>query len=231
MKKYDTFLVDADDTVLDFHASSRTALGAALKSFGEEWKEEYAMKFFSFNDTLWEKLEKKQLTRERLMRERFPAYLEMLGLEEIDGEEFNKKYIGYLSTHPVYMPGAEEFLKALNAAGRMFIVTNGTYSVQKSRFDIARLWDYAADVFISERIGFDKPAKGYTDYVLAHIPGFDAARAVWIGDSLTADIRAANDAGIASVWFNPKNKSTNGKAFPDYEAASYTEILEILQIY
>ena len=29
MKKYDIFLVDADNTVLDFHASSRAALKAA----------------------------------------------------------------------------------------------------------------------------------------------------------------------------------------------------------
>ena len=92
MKKYDTFLVDADDTLLDFHASSRAALEAAFHSFQKEWKEEYAEEFFSFNDTLWEKLERKQITRERLLKERFPAYLERLGVDDVPGEEFNKKY-------------------------------------------------------------------------------------------------------------------------------------------
>ena len=231
MKKYDTFLVDADDTLLDFHASSRAALEAAFHSFQKEWKEEYAEEFFSFNDTLWEKLERKQITRERLLKERFPAYLERLGVDDVPGEEFNKKYLDYLATHPIYMEGAKEFLEALNGAGRVYIVTNGTYSIQTSRFDIAGLWRYIEDAFISEKIGCDKPGKAYTDYVLSHIPRFDGKKTIWIGDSLTADVKAANDAGIECIWYNPKNNSTNGKAFPDFEADSYTEILEILQIY
>ena len=68
-------------------------------------------------------------------------------------------------------------MKELNGAGRVYIVTNGTYSVQKSRFDIARLWDYAEEAFVSEKIGFDKPNKAYTDYVVSHIPDFDKSRA------------------------------------------------------
>ena len=231
MKKYDIFLVDADNTVLDFHASSRAALKAAFESFGKAWTEEYAKKFSVFNDSHWERLERKELTREKLLGERFPLFLKMLGMEDVSGESFNEKYIGYLATHPVYMEGAENFLKELNGAGRVYIVTNGTYSVQKSRFDIARLWDYAEEAFVSEKIGFDKPNKAYTDYVVSHIPDFDKSRAVWIGDSLTADIRAANAADIVSIWLNPGGKAADGKAFPDYEARSYTEILEILQIY
>lgn len=230
MKKYDTFLVDADDTLLDFHASSAMALKAAFEKLGEAWREEYAEEFFSFNDMLWEKLEKKQLTRERLHRERFPVYLENLGIEDISGEEFNKEYLSYLASHPVYMTGAEEFLKALKGAGRVYIVTNGTYSIQKSRFDIAGLWKYVEDAFISEEIGCDKPGQAYIDYVLSHIPHFERKRTVWIGDSLTADVRAANDAEIDCIWFNPGNRDTDGKAFPDYEADSYREILELLQI-
>ena len=162
MKKYDIFLVDADNTVLDFHASSRAALKAAFESFGKAWTEEYAKKFSVFNDSLWERLERKELTREKLLGERFPLFLKMLGMEDVSGESFNEKYIGYLATHPVYMEGAENFLKELNGAGRVYIVTNGTYSVQKSRFDIARLWDYAEEAFVSEKIGFDKPNKAYT---------------------------------------------------------------------
>lgn len=230
MKKYDTFLVDADDTILDFHASSRAALEAAFVSFKKSWKEEYADEFFAFNDILWLKLERKELTRARLIEERFPLYLENLGFDDIPGDKFNKKYLDYLAKHPVYMPGAEAFIAALHRSGRVYIVTNGTYSIQKSRFDIAKLWNYAEDAFISEKIGCDKPGKAYVDYVVGHIPDFDRDKTVWIGDSLTADIKAANEAGIDCIWYNPADKSTEGKAFPDYEADSYTEILEILRI-
>ena len=126
MKKYDIFLVDADNTVLDFHASSRAALKAAVESFGKAWTEGYAKKFSAFNDSLWEMLERKELTREKLLGERFPLFLKMLGMEDVSGESFNEKYIGYLATHPVYMEGAENFLKALNGAGRVYIVTSYT---------------------------------------------------------------------------------------------------------
>ena len=151
MKKYNIFLVDADNTILDFHASSEAALKSAFESFGEKWKEEYGKNFTRFNDSLWERLERKEITRERLLEERFPLWLEQLGKEKISGKEFNARYIDYLSKHPIYMSGAEDFLRKLKSAGKVYIVTNGTYFVQKSRFDIAKLWDYIEDAFVSEK--------------------------------------------------------------------------------
>jgi 2-haloacid dehalogenase len=109
-------------------------------------------------------------------------------------------------------------------------VTNGTLWIQSSRFEILGILQYVQDAFISESIGFDKPAKGYTDYVISHIPSFEREKTIWIGDSLSADIKAANEAGIDCIWLNLKNKSADGKAFPNYEAKSYGEILRILQI-
>lgn len=229
-RKYDIFLVDADGTLLDFHASSLASLKAAFKAFKREWKEEYKEEFFSLNDELWQKLERKEITRERLLSSRFPEFLDRVGEDDIPGDKFNEKYIAYLSRHPQYYPGAEEFLDKLRSAGKVYIVTNGTYAVQSSRFRICGLDKKADGIFVSEKIGCDKPGEAYTEYVVSHIPGFDKRRAVWIGDSVTADISAANAAGIDSVWFNPDNLDTGGKGFPDYEGDSYAEILEILQI-
>lgn len=222
------FLVDADDTILDFHKASSLALRNAFEMLGEPWKEEYAAEFKIVNDGLWEALERKEITRLHLIEIRFPLYMKHLGVE-IDGQRFNELYLTYLATHPIYVDGAEEFLKTLNEWGRVFIVTNGTERIQRSRFDIAKLWDYGEDVFISDCIGVDKPAKGYTDYVISHIQSFDKEKAVWIGDSLSADIRAANEAEITSVWFNPAQKQNNGKATPDYTANGFSEILEYIK--
>lgn len=159
MKKYNIFLVDADNTILDFHASSEAALKSAFESFGEKWKEEYGKNFTRFNDSLWERLERKEITRERLLEERFPLWLEQLGKEKISGKEFNARYIDYLSKHPIYMSGAEDFLRKLKSAGKVYIVTNGTYFVQKSRFDIAKLWDYIEDAFVSEKSAVISPER------------------------------------------------------------------------
>ena len=222
------FLVDADDTILDFHGASATALKVAFENCKIAWQDDYASVYKRINDGLWESLERNELTRSELMERRFPLYLKELGIESVDGEEFNQQYLRSLATNPTYLKGAESFLTELRKMGKVYIVTNGTKYIQESRFEISRLWNYIEDAFISQSIGFDKPAKGYTDYVLSHIPNFDKERAVWIGDSLSADIKAANDAGIESIWFNPAKKPLNGKAQPQHIAVSFEEILNIL---
>ena len=120
MKK-EIFLVDADNTLLDFHASSFLAIQETFKSFSVEWKEEYAQIFTRLNDSLWEKLERKELTRDKLVKIRFPLYLNELGLTQIDGDEFNEQYLHLLSTRPAYITGAKEFLTKLKQNGRVYL--------------------------------------------------------------------------------------------------------------
>ena len=224
------FLVDADDTILDFHDSAESAMRYAFDVFKIEWSEARMEEFRAFNATLWEALERKELTRDALMENRFSLFFEKIGLKNVDGKAFNETYLRYLSTHPVYIDGAEEFLKTLGENGEVYIVTNGTEWIQRARFTKANLWQYVKDVFISQAVGADKPAKAYTDYVTAHIPNFKKARAVWIGDSLSADMKAANDAGITSIWFSQGKNKNKGRVKPDFEAKSFAEILEFLKI-
>ena len=230
MKK-DIFLVDADNTLLDFHGSSFLAIREALESFSIAWKEEFAAIFTRLNDGLWEALERKEITREQLIKIRFPMYLKELGLSHINGDEFNKKYLHLLSTRPLFIDGAEEFLKKLKEHGKVYIVTNGTEWIQKSRFKILGIERYIDGVFVSDTIGVDKPDPNYTKYVLEHIDGFEKNCAVWIGDSLSADIKAANDANIDSIWYNPSGKILKcGEIHPTKEGKDFKEILSILGI-
>ncbi len=223
------FLVDVDDTILDFHGVSGAALRVAFQENGVEWQEELERAYRAFNASLWESLERKELTREELMRERFAWFFKKINREEVDGYAVNRSFIAYVSQNPAYICGAEEFLAKLSQMGRIFFVTNGTESIQRSRFDIARLWEKAENTFISQRVGFDKPAKEYTKYVIAHIMNFDKERAVWIGDSLSADVKAAKEANITSIWYNPYKKEANNGILADYVAVNFEEILQILQ--
>lgn len=223
------FLVDADDTILDFHGASAIALKTAFVESGIAWEERYLAEFKKINGGLWEALERKELTRKELMDRRFHIFLQYLGLNDIDADAFNKIFLEHLATHPIYIEGAEEFLTAIRKLGRVYIVTNGTAWIQKSRFDISNLWSYAEDVFVSDLIGFDKPAKAYTEYVVAHIPDFKKENAVWIGDSLSADIKAANEADVMSIWYNRYQKEVTGSVIPDYNFSSFEEILSFLQ--
>ena len=231
MKKYDIFLVDADNTLLDFHKSAMLAIRDTFEMFGVDCKKEYLDKYESFNEKLWQRLEKKELTREALMNNRFSWFFEEIGLTELDGNEFNEKYIQTLSNRPTYFDGAEKFLKALRENGRVYIVTNGTESIQKRRFDILNLWDKVDGVFISQAVGADKPDIKFTERVIAQIKDFNSARAIWIGDSLSADIKGANLANIHSIWYNPQKISLKeNDPKPTYIVDGFEKILSILQI-
>lgn len=228
MKK-EIFLVDADDTVLNFHGVSEKALKYAFEQSGEVWKEEYLPKFRAFNGKLWEALERKELTRDELMDTRFCLFMKHIALPQVDGKAFNRLFLDFLANNPMFMDGAQGFLQTLKTMGRVYIVTNGTAWIQKRRFTICNLYAHADDVFVSELIGADKPDKRYTEYVIRHIDGFEREKAVWIGDSLSADIKAANEAGIASIWFNPAKKPVSRVAHPDYIAHDFEDALKILR--
>ena len=53
------FLVDADDTLLDFHGASGYALKHFFSFFHEEWDEIFLQVFKRINDGLWAALERK----------------------------------------------------------------------------------------------------------------------------------------------------------------------------
>lgn len=227
--RYDIFLLDVDDTILDFHGAAIAAVQSAFETCSLEWKEGYAEEYTRFNASLWAQLERKEITRETLHATRFPRFLQLLGIENADGDTINALYEEFIMTRPQYFHGAKEFLTALNDRGRVYFLTNGTLRIQRARFDAADLWKYAKATFVSGEAGADKPAKQYTDYVLERIPDFAKERALWIGDSLTADIRAALDAKIDCVWFNPQGKVGRDDLIPTYEAKDYQQILQILE--
>lgn len=228
--KYDTFLVDADDTILDFHASSLLALENAFRLSGLGWKPAYGGVFSKLNGELWGKLEKRELTRSELLSIRFPLLLEALGLSSEKGDECCRAYLTALAACPLYIEGAEAFLRTLSENGRVYLVTNGTAWIQRSRFEKIGIGKYIEGAFVSEDVGADKPAKAYVDYVTAHIPAYDLKKTVWIGDSLTADIAAAKVAGADSVWINFHGAPLKNGLKPDCIAENYREALRFLQI-
>lgn len=224
----DVFLVDADDTLLDFHGASGFALKHCFSVFNEPWDECFLQVFKKINDGLWAVLERKEITREALIKTRFSIYLNALG-KEYDADKFNGEYLRYLATNPLCFAGAEAFLEELGKRGKIYIVTNGTEWIQKSRFQRSGLNGYAEKVFISDVVGYNKPDVRYTQHVIDNIENFEMARAVWIGDSLSADIAGANAVGMTSVLYDPTGEKQKEGVKPDYIAKNYKEILEILE--
>ena len=87
---------------------------------------------------------------------------------------------------------------------------------------------YLKNIFISEKIGAQKPEKLFFDRVASMIEDFDKSKAIVIGDSLTSDIQGANNMGIDCIWYNPKSLP-KGKQKIDYEVSCYDQIIAILK--
>lgn len=226
--KYNIFLVDADDTVFDFQKAFRVALKNAFIECGLSYQEEYGDVYKRVNDGLWRRLERKEITKEQLIRLRFSAILREIGVD-YDDMRLNDAYVKNLGDCALFLPGADEFLKSLKQMGDVYIVTNGFAKVQKRRMEKFNMAQYAKGYFISEEIGAEKPDIRFMDYVFSHIENFDRDRAIVIGDGLTSDIRAAENAGIDSVWFNQKGKPLPEGFCPTFVAGSYEDVLSFLK--
>lgn len=220
-------LLDLDDTILDFHKAERIALSKTFRDFGLEPAEDVLDLYHNINKWHWEQLELGVMTRDQVLVNRFGALFEKVGMT-VDPAACAKSYESNLGIGHYFLPGAEEAVKRLSERCRLFLVSNGTATVQHSRLTSAGLYPYFEQVFISQEIGYNKPEKTYFDRCFERIPGFEQERALMVGDSLTSDIKGGINAGLKTVWVNPAHKPC-GDIRPDYEIEGLCQLESLLE--
>ena len=221
-------LLDLDDTILDFHKAERIAIAKTIGDFGVEPTEEVLQRYHIINKWHWEQLELGKLVREEVLVGRFAMLFEELGVV-VDPVTVARAYEKNLSIGHYFLPGAEEAVDALHKKYRLFLVSNGTASVQKGRMTSANLYRFFEKVFVSQEIGHNKPAKAYFDACFAKIPGFDPAKALIVGDSLSSDILGGINAGIKTCWVNPSHMPAKNGIAPDYEIEALSQLEALLE--
>lgn len=212
--KYDVLLADADGTLLDFHAGEKAALEAVLQAFGIPADDETVALYSRINEGHWKKLERGETTQERLRVERFEDFLKAVQVRA-DAEDMCNRFMGELGEQRILIAGAEAFCKAVSAQIPIYMVTNGLSAVQRNRFRGAAITPYLAGLLISEEVGHSKPEPHMLLEGMRLAGVADPRRAVLLGDSVTADIGAAQNAGMDSILF------TNGKPAPEHHGATY----------
>ena len=218
------YLLDADETILDFVRSSRESLFYAMRALELPCSEETFALYKAVNDGVWKEYEQGKITKKQLMKVRFVRFLERLGLHA-DAEKLNDVYFEKLSHTGYLLEGASEFLPELKKRGRIFLITNGTPAAQYGRLASLGLENFFDGIYISDEIGYKKPDRRFFDLLIER-EGLNRENCLVIGDSLTSDIAGANNAGILCVWYDPSGKAAEG-AKPDFIAKSYDEILRI----
>ncbi|MBE5793514.1 MAG: noncanonical pyrimidine nucleotidase, YjjG family [Clostridiales bacterium] len=212
--RYQALLSDADGTLFDFRAGEKNAIATTFDRFHIPVTEENTSLYHRINDAQWKKLERGETTQQKLRVDRFREFLDQSGYAA-DPEEMSACFVIQLGQQRILLPGAEDFCRLVSEKMPIYLITNGISAVQRSRFTDCVLTPYISGMVISEEIGHSKPHPAMIHKAMADAGVTDPRKAVVFGDSITADIAAANNAGVDSILY------TNGGNAPEGHGATY----------
>lgn len=227
MARYNCLLIDLDNTLLDFDAAQRTALEKLFAAYEIPAVPENFAAYEEINHALWDAFEKGQISKGKLLSRRFAQLLEKLGREG-DGQKMNDDYLAQLALCGPIVPGADEFLAEIAEVATIAVVSNGVYKAQKSRIDASGLAPYLDAVFVSEKMGCQKPQRRFFDSALKNLGVTNREKVLVIGDSLAADIRGGIDAELDTCWFNPGSLENTTEWKPTYTTYGFEEMKPII---
>lgn len=221
---YDILLFDADNTLFDFDCSERLTFFEFAPLFHIPATEECYLLYKKFNLETWAEIEKNTAPKDRLLVLRYEKLFNSLGVCE-NARAANDAFLRILSHKGVLYPQTTDLLQSLKRAGkRIYLITNGVASVQYGRIAATDTAQYFDDVFISEEVGASKPSKDFFNAVIKAVPDFNREKTLVIGDSLSSDIKGANDSDLPCAWFNPHGKTLPDGFKVDYDVRSLSEI-------
>ena len=164
-----TIFLDLDDTLLDFHKAEAAALTKALTALDVPPTPAVIARYSAINAQQWRLLEEGKFTRDEILTRRFDILFRELGVERSSALA-RRTYEQFLGQGHIFIPGAEELLKALAPRYALYLVSNGTAAVQAGRIASAGIAPYFKEIFISEAMGLHKPQKAFFDACFASNP-------------------------------------------------------------
>lgn len=230
MGKYTTVLWDLDQTILDFDKSMDYAIRTSFEKLGLAVTDEIVARYAVINDSYWKRLELGEITKEEVLLGRFRTLFEELGITQYQAEDIAGFYQDQLGSVAFYLDDADKVICRLKENGyKQYILTNGVNRTQAQKLKISGLDQIMDGVFVSELIGYPKPMKEYYDACFAKLDGVGRAECLIVGDSLTSDMKGANNAGVAACWYNPKQIENTSDVTVDHEIRHLQELYAILE--
>ena len=229
MKTYEILLLDVDGTLLDFEKTERYALAHTFRKFSLNSDESLEERYREINQGLWKAYERGEIEKNVIFSSRFVNLFRECGIPA-DGIAFERESQRCLAHTWFYMDNCMDVLECLRKKYRLYIVTNGVASTQRTKLALTGIDRMMEGIFISEEIGSWKPQKAFFDYCAAHIGGYDRECVLIVGDSLTSDMLGGNYAGIDTCYFRQKGVSPEPCDIQiTYEVNSLLELAELLE--
>ena len=227
--KYSWLLFDADGTLFDYENAEAYALRKTFQDAGLTYETGHLDIYRPINSQIWRDFEKGLISAESVKADRFQQLFDAIGVET-DAQSFSARYLKNLGDSAELIEGAESLIQTLHGRVGLMLITNGLKEVQWSRLAKSSFADCFAGMVISEEVGTAKPHPRIFDAAFARMGGPRKEDVLLIGDSLTADIRGANDYGIDACWFNPTGRTPDADLHIRYEIRHLGELLTILAI-
>lgn len=227
--KYEILLFDVDNTLLDFDANEAESFKNMIRDKGHEYSEEMYETYKHMNHEMWKAAECGEITVNELINTRFSKFMNMYD-KEVDGADYEKTYRSYLNKGIQEMPYVHEVLSELQKNYKLYVITNGLIETQDYRMKGSGLDKYFENIFISEKVGANKPSEVFFNFVKENIEGFDSSKALVIGDSLTSDIKGGNLAGIDTCWICKEGTVNVTEIKPTYVINTLKDLINILEL-
>lgn len=227
MTKKKIVLLDLDNTLIDFNECARHSIINSFKKHGFTYTDDVFKTFITENVKIWKRLERGEITKADLRADRWNIILGKLGID-YDGTIIEEEFENGVAQGAYAVEGAYELLDYLYPKYELYIVSNGFRFVQESRLKIGDFRKYFKDIFLSEDIGVQKPAKEFFDYCFKKLEIPPKEDVILIGDSLSADIIGGLNYGIDCIWFNKNGDELSENIKPTYIVNKLKDIEKIL---
>ncbi|SFB99724.1 2-haloacid dehalogenase [Alkalibacterium subtropicum] len=229
--RYKKIIFDLDNTILDFSDTEEKSLKRVIETYDLPYTKETVQTYKDINHELWRKLEQGIITREELFSSRFALFLETFGIQ-VDGKKVDTFFSEHLGEGYEMMEHAHELMTVLKHNGyKLYAGSNGVAKIQWQRMKGAGIQHFFEEVFISEDIGVEKPDPHFFTHIFETLNDHNKDEFLMVGDSLTSDIKGANNAGIDSVWYNYAELSANTElAQSTYTITSLLELLHLFNL-
>lgn len=222
-QRYQTVLLDADNTLFDFNAAEEQALRRSMEARGLAFSRARLAEYTAINRGLWDAFHRGEVEQEWLSVERFRRFGAALGCQA-DPAAWDRDYLDKLGDCGALLPGALELLAALKPYCRLGLATNGLQAVQRKRLAGSAIAPYFDGVFISQEMGVGKPEAVYFQRVLEALDARPETT-LMVGDDLLSDIQGAINAGIDCAWYSPHGPDS---PLPTYRVRELSEIEDLV---
>ncbi len=210
-------LFDLDNTLFNFKDCWEYALTRLFDHFELEVDIEiFKNKFIEYDLKYWTIYENGECDIDYLRNKRLMDTLKdfNININYEDATMYFNVFFNYVIEYIKPNVKNIELLKNLKSKYKLGILTNGKILEQKRKINSLNLNTIFEEdeIFISEKIGYEKPDKKAFKYVLDKL-NVEPENTIYVGDSIRNDVKGALNTGIKAVWFNVEYLKSENKDF------------------